>query len=72
MTAFLQETKEKQYRAYITDALQVIAENTARLANGGSTMRCRWVEIENSKKTETKTAEEIVSEVVNGAGLTIA
>lgn len=64
--------KEKQYKAYITDALQVIAENTARIANGGSTMRCRWLEIENCKKIETKTAEEIVADVVNGAGLTVA
>lgn len=61
-----EEVKEAQYRAYITDALMVIAENTTHFVGAqdmidyGKTLKTRWVELmEYVKPTEeTNLAED--------------
>lgn len=61
VTSFRKNQKERAFRTYVTDALKVIAENTARYA-GGSTMTLRYVDImEPKKETEEKTTESVVS-----------
>lgn len=62
------EAKETLYKAYLTDALKLIAENTSHyLVPGlgafdyGSTMSKRWIEMElpeENKKRTTPRAEE--------------
>ena len=58
---------ERRYRAYITDALMAISENTARF-NGGSGMVGRWIDY--YRPEQTRTTEEIITDVIAKAGLT--
>lgn len=50
------------YRFYITDALKMVAENTARL-NGGMSPSKRYYEIVVPPAIETRTSEEIIAEI---------
>lgn len=47
------------YRAYLTDALRVIGENTAKYA-GGNYLKARWADMALPRKKETRTAGEII------------
>lgn len=58
--------RDRQYRAYVTDALMVIANNVGG-ALGGSTIRARWMD--SYKEPDTRTPEQIADEVVKNAGL---
>ena len=62
------EMEDKRYKAYITDALMVMTENTAKFA-GGRHLTVRWAD--KFKPQDTRTGEEIVEDVVRNAGLTI-
>lgn len=68
-SAFAREMEEKRYRAYVTDALMAIAENTARLA-GGRKMAGRWIQTDASR--DARGGDEIVRDAVRGAGLRYA
>ena len=57
---------ERRYRAYVTDAMMAIAENTARF-NGGSQMSGRWVD--QYKPVDNRSAEDIIQDIVTNAGL---
>lgn len=48
----------KAYRVYVTDALQIVAENTARFA-GGKHLERRYIDVITPKKEDTRTGEEI-------------
>lgn len=61
-----QKMDERRYRAYITDALMAIAENTARF-NGGKTMTGRWNDA--YKPVDTRSGDEIAVDVIRNAGL---
>lgn len=61
-----QKMDERRYRAYITDALMVIAENTARFA-GGQTMAGRWYDA--YMPVDTRTGDEIVLDILEKTGL---
>ena len=56
------QDQEKAYRVYVTDALKTITENTAKYA-GGSYMKARYYDLENPKPAETRTGEEIISQM---------
>lgn len=56
------QAQEQVYRAYVTDALKTITENTAKYA-GGSYMKARYYDLENPKPAETRTGEEIISQM---------
>ena len=56
------QMQEKAYRIYVTDALKAITENTAKYA-GGSYMKARYYDLENPKPAETRTGEEIISQM---------
>lgn len=47
---------------YITDALRIIAENTAKQV-GGSYIKARYDEIVNPPKEETRSADEIIGNI---------
>lgn len=54
----------------MTDALRIVAENTARYA-GGNYIKARYVDIIEPKKQDNRTCEEITADVVARCGLTI-
>jgi hypothetical protein len=56
-------------RIYITDALKVIAENTA--LEGGKMMAKRYYDILNPGEEDNRTAEEIVEDVLSAAGIEV-
>ena len=58
--------EERQYRAYLTDALMIIAENTAKFARGRYLTQ-RWVD--RFKPVDNRTGDEIVADVIKNAGL---
>lgn len=63
IVSFRKRHKELQYRSYITDALQIIAENTAHFA-GGRTITNRYIDIVTEKKDkEPQTTQSVVSKI---------
>lgn len=64
--AYAQMMEDRRYRAYVTDALMIMTENTAKFA-GGKHMTTRWIEEYLPK--DTRTAEEVVADVIRNAGL---
>ena len=56
---FKKEQEEKAYKCYVTDALRLITENTAK-ASGGSYLRARYAEIIEPQKEEKRTANEVI------------
>jgi phosphoribosylformylglycinamidine (FGAM) synthase PurS component len=55
------------YRIYVTDALKMLTENTARQVSDGKYYDLRWWDALN-KKSEEKSAEEIAEEILKGIG----
>ena len=66
VAAFMQEQEETRYRAYLTDALMAIAQNTANYA-GGSAMNGRWYDA--IKPTDNRDGDEIAKDIINRLGL---
>ena len=71
------ELEEIQFKAYVTDALMIIAENTTHFVGAkemfdyGKSIKSRWVELmkyikpeeEKSLEDDTRTAEEFAADV---------
>ena len=57
-----QKAKDDAYRAYVTEALRLIGENTAKYA-GGSYIKAHYTEIIEEKPKETRTSDEIVIQI---------
>lgn len=55
---------------YVTDALKLLGENTARYA-GGSHMTQRWADVITPKKQDARTGAEIAADVIKKAGLKV-
>lgn len=53
------QRREKAYRVYVTDALKIITENTAKYASGNY-MKVRYLDFEDPKPPETRTSGEII------------
>lgn len=47
------------YRVYVTDALKIICENTARYA-GGSCIEMRYIDLVNPKPEDTRTGDDVI------------
>ena len=56
---FQKEQKEKAFKIYITDALRILTENTAK-QSGGSYLTARYADLIEPKKEETRTGNEII------------
>lgn len=67
LSVFRRTWEERRYRAYVTDTLQMINKNIVQ-RYGGSYLRNRWADGLAIQK-ETRTAEEIVADVIKRAGL---
>lgn len=53
---------DKAYRVYVTDAVRLISENTAHYG-GGSYISCRFADLYEPKKAETRTAEQVRDDI---------
>lgn len=58
---------DKAYRVYVTDALRVLTENTAKISGGGYIQR-RYVELVEPRKEETRSGDEIIEHMKNVLG----
>lgn len=47
------------YRVYVTDALKIICENTARYV-GGSCIEMRYIDLINPKPEDTRTGDDVI------------
>lgn len=54
----------------MTDALRIVAENTAKFASGNY-IKARYADMIEPKKQDNRTCEEITADVVARCGLTI-
>lgn len=59
------------YRAYVTDALRIVTENTAKQVSEGQYLSKRWIEIISPKAEDPRSGEEIAADVIRQMGLTI-
>lgn len=55
------------FRAYMTDCLQIMTENTAKFA-GGRYMTMRFSDIIDPPKEDTRTPDEIIAKIKKGLG----
>ena len=62
--------KTEAYRIYVTDALRVVSENTARYAGGGY-IKARYADIIEPKKQDNRTCEEITADIIRRCGLVV-
>ena len=60
MARINERAKTEAYRIYVTDALRIVAENTARYAD-----------IIDPKKQDNRTCEEITADIVERCGLVV-
>lgn len=64
------QAKEEAFRVYVTDALKIAAENTARYV-GGNYMKDRYADAIRPKKRDERSCVEITADVVARCGLTV-
>ena len=70
MSRYKREQEEKAYRVYVTDALRLTVENTAKFA-GGNYIKARYIEIIEPKKQDNRTCEEITADIIQRCGLVV-
>ncbi len=51
------------YRVYLTDALQIVGENTAK-QSGGRYLERRYYDLINPKPVDTRTGDEIIADII--------
>lgn len=72
--AYREYRRNASQSIYITDALKLISENTARIG-GGSVMKKRWADTVGpnavQRVADTRPPEEIIADVAEKAGLII-
>lgn len=62
--------KSEYFGTYITDAIRLIAENTANISRG-KYMAERYYDCIHPKKQDTRTGDEIVEDIIKRAGLVV-
>lgn len=70
MARLNEKARTDAYHIYATDALRIVAENTARYA-GGNYIKARYADIIEPKKQDSRTCEEITADVVARCGLVV-
>ena len=70
MARLNEKARNDAYRIYVTDALRVVAENTARFASGNY-IKARYADIIEPKKQDNRTGDEIVADIFKRAGLVV-
>lgn len=69
-TELKKQWEREALRVYITDGIRMITENTA-IYTGQTYLSTRYDDIIHPKPVESRTAEDIVADVVQKAGLKI-
>lgn len=69
MECWQSEQRERLYRAYVTDVLQMISENTARAVSKGTYLSAKWRELSEEKKIDYRSPDEIAFDIITRAGL---
>ena len=67
---FVEWARAEAYRIYVTDALRIVAENTARFASGNY-IKARYVDMIEPKKQDNRTCEGITADIVARCGLVV-
>lgn len=67
---YKREQEEKVYRVYVTDALRLTVENTAKFS-GGNYIKARYIDVIEPKKVDNRTGDEIVEDIIKRAGLVV-
>ena len=70
MARLNEKARNDAYRIYVTDALRLVAENTARYASGDY-IKMRYAEIIEPKKQDNRTCEEITADIVARCGFVV-
>ena len=70
MARLNERAKTEAYRIYVTDALRVVAENTARFASGNY-IKARYADMIEPKKQDNRTGDEIVADIIKRAGFVV-
>ena len=70
MARLNEREKTEAYHIYVTDALRIVAENTAKFASGNY-IKARYSDMIEPKKQDNRTCEEITADIVARCGLTI-
>lgn len=63
-------TEQEAYRIYVTDALRIVGENTAKFAGGGY-IQTRYIDRVRPKPQDKRTGAEIAADVIAKAGLKV-
>lgn len=58
------------YRIYVSEALRIVTENTAK-SYGGSYLDEKFSEIISGKQIDNRSGDEIVSDIINRAGIEV-
>lgn len=69
-SVLLEKINNEMYKVYVTDCLKAITDNTARYA-GGNVMQKRYYDIIQHKKIDNRTGDEIVNDIIKGAGIKV-
>lgn len=70
MARLNEKARNDAYRIYVTDALRIVGENTARYASGNY-IKARYADMIEPKKQDNRTCEEITADVVVRCGLVV-
>ncbi len=62
--------KEGAYWVYVTDALRIISENTAKYTDGNY-LKARYADMIHPKPQDNRTGDEIVEDIIKRAGLVV-
>lgn len=64
--------RQEIYKIYVSDALRIITENTAKFVGGGY-IKKRYIEIVEPKnnKQDNRSAQEIIDDVVSKSGIKV-
>lgn len=60
----------KAYQFYVTDALRIIGENTAKYGGGGY-IKERFADCVGKKPVDARSCEEITADIVERCGLVV-
>lgn len=70
LSEYIADTQDDFYKAYVTDALQVLTKNTGRAVGEGLSLTKRWYDVvTGAAKVDKRTGSEIAADIVKRAGL---
>lgn len=70
ISTYLKRQKDLVFRSYVADCLMNLNKSLAS-AVGGSYMNGRFIEMIDTKHTDTRTGDEIAEDIIKRAGLSL-